>query len=155
VSKMATRWDSTLPPAFVAHQLPQRKKTMKVREETLRESDFAIQASRTLSEECLSINRCNGRAWPSWLWGRWATCRRAKISNQARRPAAHRQDACATKAYFSLRNSISSPSSSGFRAFFVKSAAMVVESLVSFGITLSLTFRKVRRLPSSDNFQTT
>jgi len=35
---------------FVAHQLAERK-TAKVREEGLRESNFAIQTSRTLSEE--------------------------------------------------------------------------------------------------------
>jgi hypothetical protein len=55
---MATRSDSTLPPAFVAHQLAEQKETMKTREETLRENDFAIQASRTLSEELSIINCC-------------------------------------------------------------------------------------------------
>src|SRR5581483_1935041 len=55
--------------------------------------------------------------------------------------------------YFSLRNSICSPNSSGLREFFAKSAAAAVESFVSFGTTLSLTLGNVSRLPSSDNFQ--
>src|SRR5207248_8720461 len=59
------------------------------------------------------------------------------------------------ESYFSLRNSISSPNNSGLRAFFIKSAATPAESLVSFGITLLLTLRKVRPLPSLDNFQMT
>src|SRR4030095_14377889 len=47
----------------------------------------------------------------------------------------------ASGGYFSLRNSISSPNSSGLCAFFVKSAATAAESLVSFGITLRFTLR--------------
>src|SRR4029077_6472388 len=61
----------------------------------------------------------------------------------------------AKRSYFSLLNSISSPNSSGLRAFLVKSATTVAESLVSFVISLSLTLRKLRRLPSSDSSQTT
>src|SRR5438067_1430835 len=37
--------------------------------------------------------------------------------------------------YFSFLKSISSPNSSGFPAFFVRSATMVAEFIVSFGIT--------------------
>ena len=48
--------------------------------------------------------------------------------------------------YFSPVNSIASPNSSGLRAFFVKSAATVSESLVSFGMTLRFTLRKLRLL---------
>ena len=55
---MATRSDSSLPLAFAAHQLAERRKTMKAREKRLRENDFAIQASQTLSEEPSIINYC-------------------------------------------------------------------------------------------------
>jgi hypothetical protein len=59
VSAMATRSDSSLPLAFAAHQLAERRKTMKAREKRLRENDFAIQASQTLSEEPSIINIAN------------------------------------------------------------------------------------------------
>jgi hypothetical protein len=58
VSATATRWNSTLQLAFVAPQLVERRKTMKAREKRLRENDFAIQASQTLSEEPSIINYC-------------------------------------------------------------------------------------------------
>jgi hypothetical protein len=45
------RSDSSLPLAFAAHQLAERRKIMKAREKRLPENDFAIQASQTLSEE--------------------------------------------------------------------------------------------------------
>jgi hypothetical protein len=55
---MAIRSDLMRPPVFVAPPLAQRRKTIKAREERLRENDFAIQSSRTLSEESLIINYC-------------------------------------------------------------------------------------------------
>jgi hypothetical protein len=58
VLEMATRSDSRLPLAFVAHGLAERTKTIKVKEERWSESDLAIQTSRTLSEEPSIINRC-------------------------------------------------------------------------------------------------
>jgi hypothetical protein len=57
VLEMATRSDSRLALAF-AHQLAERTKTTKVKEERWSESDLAIQTSRTLSEEPSIINRC-------------------------------------------------------------------------------------------------
>jgi hypothetical protein len=44
VSTTATRWDSTFPPAFVAHQLVERRKIMKATEERPRVID-SIQTS--------------------------------------------------------------------------------------------------------------
>jgi hypothetical protein len=87
------------------------------------------------------------------LWVRRSACNRFP-----RQPSGCPTDvalsACLSEAHFSLRNSISSPNNSGLRAFFVKRAATTAESLVSFGITL-LTLRRVRRVPSLDNFQST
>ena len=57
----------------------------------------------------------------------------------------------AQRALLLLRNSISSPNSSGLRAFFVKSAATAAESLVSFGISL-LTLRKSQTLAVARQF---
>ena len=55
---MVTRSDSMSPLAFVAHQLGERRKTIKTRKENSPENDFAIQTSRTVSEEHSIINCC-------------------------------------------------------------------------------------------------
>jgi hypothetical protein len=57
-SAMAIRSDWMQLPVFVAQPLEHRK-TIKAREERLRENDFAIQASRTLSEKSSIINCCD------------------------------------------------------------------------------------------------
>jgi hypothetical protein len=47
-----------LPPVSPAHQVAERRKTIKARLERLQENDLPIQASRTLSEQPSIINRC-------------------------------------------------------------------------------------------------
>jgi hypothetical protein len=49
---------------FVALQLPEHRRTLKVRKERLRENHFAIETLRTLSEEPSIINCCS---WESRL----------------------------------------------------------------------------------------
>src|SRR6267142_455005 len=55
---MATRLDSRLPLAFVAHQLAERTKTMTMIESTSRKDSFSVPPSRTLSEKPPAGNYC-------------------------------------------------------------------------------------------------
>jgi hypothetical protein len=62
VSTMAKCSSSTLPRVsgvFVAHQFAKHKKTMKAGQNKSRKTGFSLQTFRTLSEKCLTINRCN------------------------------------------------------------------------------------------------
>jgi len=63
VLEMATRLDSRLSLAFVAHQLAERTKTVTIIESTSRKDSFSVPPSRTLSEKpppgnyCLKVDR--------------------------------------------------------------------------------------------------
>jgi hypothetical protein len=58
-SATAIHLDLIRPQAFAAQPLAAHRQTIKAREERLRENDFVIQASRTLSEQFSIINGCD------------------------------------------------------------------------------------------------
>jgi len=58
VLEMATRSDSRLALAFVAHQLAERTKTVTIIESTSRKDSFSVPPSRTLSEKPPPGNYC-------------------------------------------------------------------------------------------------
>ena len=153
---MAIRLDLMRPRAFVAPRVVRPKQTVIKTRDISRKTRFSIEASQILSENLRSSIVASGGAQPSWLWGRRGILPAERsLGNQARAPGCLTGKMPVLQAYFSFRNSICSPKSSGLRAFFVKSAATVAESFVSLEITLSLTFRRLRCFPSSESFQTT